>query len=40
MTLRHAQGADQVESAFRSLVEGRVDPRVGDVCTLHGDRVR
>jgi hypothetical protein len=40
MTLRHARGADQVESAFRSLVEGRVDPRVGDVCTLHGDPVR
>ena len=37
MTLRHARGADQVEAAFRSLVEGRVDPRVGDVCTLHGE---
>jgi hypothetical protein len=40
MTLRHARGADQVEAAFRSLVEGRVDPRVGDVCTLDGDPVR
>ena len=33
MTLRHARGPGQVEAAFRALVDGRVDPRVGDVCT-------
>jgi hypothetical protein len=34
MTLRHARGPAEVERAYRRLVEGRVDPHVGDICTL------
>jgi hypothetical protein len=36
LLLHHATGAAEVESAYRDLLEGRVDPRVGDVCTLSG----
>ena len=33
LTLRHRTGPDQVEAAYRDLLDGRVDPRVGDICT-------
>ncbi len=38
MSLRHAGGAAEVERAYRNLVDGRVDPRIGDVCTLRETR--
>ncbi len=38
MSLRHAFGAAEVERAYRDLVDGRVDPRIGDICTLSGSR--
>ncbi|MGH9080705.1 MAG: DUF2855 family protein [Acidimicrobiales bacterium] len=38
MTLRHAYGPADVERAYRDLLDGRVDPHVGDVCTLSGRR--
>ncbi len=34
LTVRHASGADEVEATYRSLLDGHVDPSVGDVCTL------
>jgi hypothetical protein len=34
LTLRQRTGAVEVEAAFRDLLVGRVDPRVGDICTL------
>jgi len=37
LTLRHHAGPDQVEAAYRDLLDGRVDPRVGDICTLAPD---
>jgi Protein of unknown function (DUF2855) len=36
LSLHPVSGAAEVESAYRGLLEGRVDPRVGDVCTLSG----
>jgi hypothetical protein len=36
LTIRRRTGPTEVESAYRDLLEGRVDPRVGDVCTLAG----
>jgi len=36
LTLRHRTGAIEVEAAYRDLLDGRVDPRVGDICTLSG----
>jgi hypothetical protein len=38
MKLRHARGPAEVEQAYRRLVNGRVDPRLGDVCTLQEHR--
>lgn len=35
LTLRRSVGAPAVESVYRALLEGRVDPRAGDVCTMH-----
>jgi len=34
LILRHRSGPAEVEAAYRDLLEGRVDPRVGDICTL------
>ena len=34
LSLRHRTGPVEVEHAYRSLLEGRVDPRIGDICTL------
>ena len=36
LTIRHAAGADEVEEVYHSLLDGRIDPRVGDICTLAG----
>src|SRR5664280_2815739 len=36
LTIRHAVGADEVEAVYHSLLDGRIDPGVGDVCTLAG----
>jgi NADPH:quinone reductase-like Zn-dependent oxidoreductase len=36
LRLRHASGPEAVTAAYLDLLEGRVDPRVGDVCTLVG----
>jgi hypothetical protein len=38
LTLRHRAGPVEVEAAYRDLLEGRVDPRLGDICTLVTDR--
>jgi Protein of unknown function (DUF2855) len=35
LTVRRSAGAPAVEAVYRALLEGRVDPRVGDVCTMH-----
>ena len=35
LSVHRAEGAAAVEEAYRRLLDGRVDPRVGDVCTLH-----
>ncbi len=37
LTVRDATGAARVESAYHDLLDGRVDPRVADVCTLSGN---
>lgn len=34
LELRHRSGPTEVEAAYRDLLDGRVDPRVGDICTL------
>ncbi len=34
MQIQHCQGAGPVEAVYRGLLDGKVDPRVGDVCTL------
>ena len=34
LTLRSATGPVEVEAVFRSLLDGRVNPRIGDICTL------
>src|SRR5664280_83064 len=34
LTLRPHAGPIEVEAAYRALLDGRVDPRIGDICTL------
>jgi hypothetical protein len=34
LILRHRTGPAEVEAAYRDLLDGRVDPRTGDICTL------
>ena len=34
LTLRHRTGPVAIEAAYRDLLEGRVDPRIGDICTF------
>jgi len=34
LTIRRTSGPTGVESVYRVLLEGRIDPRVGDLCTL------
>jgi hypothetical protein len=34
LDLEHAAGADPVIEVFRTYLSGRVDPRVGTICTL------
>lgn len=34
MTIRHCNGPEAVETAYRNLLDGRVDPRTADVCSL------
>ena len=34
LTVRRADGPAEVETVYRDVLEGRVDPRRGDVCTL------
>ena len=36
LTIRHATGPEAVETVFRDVLDGRVDPTVGDICTLAG----
>jgi hypothetical protein len=36
LTLRHAAGPAAVEAVVRDVLDGRVDPAVGDICTLAG----
>jgi hypothetical protein len=36
LTIRHAGGAEATESVYRSVLDGRVDPRTADICTLAG----
>ena len=36
LSVRHAAGVEATEAVYRSVLDGRVDPRVGDVCTLVG----
>jgi hypothetical protein len=36
LTLRHAAGPSAVETVYRDVLDGRVDPAVGDICTLVG----
>ena len=36
LTLRHAAGPAAVEAVYRDVLDGRVDPAVGDICTLVG----
>ncbi len=34
LTFEHCDGPDRVEAAYRALLAGRVDPRIGYVCSL------
>ncbi len=34
LTIRHAAGAAATEAVYRDVLDGRVDPRTGDICTL------
>jgi hypothetical protein len=34
LTVLHTEGPAGVEAIYRRLLEGRVDPRIGDVCTM------
>ena len=34
LTLRSVRGPDAVEAAYRALLDGQVDPRAGDICSL------
>ena len=36
LTIRHAAGPEAVEAVYRDVLDGRVDPAVGDICTLAG----
>ncbi len=36
LTIRHAGGPAAVESVYRAVLDGRVDPGIGDICTLTG----
>jgi Protein of unknown function (DUF2855) len=36
LTIRHASGPEAVEAVYRSVLDGRVDPSIGDICTLAG----
>ena len=36
LTIRHATGAEATESVYRSVLDGQVDPRTADICTLAG----
>jgi hypothetical protein len=38
LDVRHVDGAASVESTYRELLDGHIDPRVGHVCTLGGAR--
>jgi hypothetical protein len=36
LTIRHAIGAEATEAVYRNVLDGRIDPRTGDICTLAG----
>ncbi|HEY4929703.1 MAG TPA: DUF2855 family protein [Acidimicrobiales bacterium] len=36
LTIRRAAGTEATESVYRAVLDGRVDPRTGDICTLAG----
>jgi len=36
LTIRHATGAEATEAVYRNVLDGRIDPRTGDICTLAG----
>ena len=36
LAIRHAAGAAATEAVYRDVLDGRVDPRTGDICTLSG----
>jgi len=36
LTIRHSGGAQATEAVYRDLLDGRVDPRTGAICTLAG----
>ena len=36
LTIRHANGAEATEAVYRNVLDGRIDPRTGDICTLAG----
>jgi hypothetical protein len=36
LSIRHAEGPVATEAVYRSVLDGRVDPRTADVCTLAG----
>jgi hypothetical protein len=38
LTLHRCTGPDEVTAAYRDLLDGRVDPRVGNICTLDAGR--
>ena len=40
LTLRTRTGAIEVEAAYRDLLDGRVDPAAGDICSLVGGTAR
>jgi hypothetical protein len=35
LRFEHAGGPGPVEAAYRALLDGRVDPAVGSICSLH-----
>ncbi len=35
LVIEESRGPERVEAAYRSLVEGRVDPRIGSICSMH-----
>jgi hypothetical protein len=36
LTIRHAAGDEATEAVYRNVLDGRIDPRTGDICTLAG----